>query len=127
VSGLERVDQANHGALIFLGQLEHFLEAFPETTRLGVLLGGGLGSLGRLRAEELVGADLQSLRELNDDVGGRKVGDGLVLGNRALGGADELGELDLGETASTAKVHESLTKRGARRDFGGHNGQQFRG
>jgi hypothetical protein len=42
------------------------------------------------------------------------------VGDVSLVGADELGELDLGEASSHASVHQALTEGRARESFSGH-------
>lgn len=87
----ERVDEADDGAAILLGEGRNLLELLPRAAGLGVLGRGANGAQG-LQARQLLAGDLEHAGELDDDGGARVPGDGLVGGDRALASAGAGGE-----------------------------------
>ena len=99
--GDEGVDQADDRALIAFGQGSHALKSFPEPPFFRIFLFGF--GLRRLQSEQLVGGYAQQHREGDDDISGRRASLVFVVGDGALGGAQGLGYVELGEAASFPK------------------------
>lgn len=98
----EGVEELEEGPLIGGGKLLDALEALEEASGPGaraVVEGSD--------AEELVGGDTERPGEIRQDRSGRLCIGALVVGDHAVGDADEGAELGLGEAAALAELGEA--------------------
>ena len=87
-------------------QFCNLLERLPESAILGSDVGRAV-FLDRLEAEQLVGGDIESLREGNEGLRRRIAATGLVVGDCALGGCDGSGEFNMGHASGLTESNQA--------------------
>ena len=101
----EGIDELENGTLVGGGEFFDALEAFTDA---GLLCGDLLFE--RLDAEQFVGGDSQGLSEIDEEWAGWLGTLGLVVGDDAVGHADGVTQLLLGQSPSETDLLEPLTK-----------------
>jgi hypothetical protein len=98
----EGVDEGEQLLLLLGRQLLDAPQALQES------LICGLDGFGRSQSQELIGGDAEELDECGEQVGGRVLGLGLVVGDHALGDAELACEIALREASGFSQPGHSL-------------------